>query len=283
MSLYKDPRSTLLGLVEKENGLTLNPVDYDFTNPTAATPPEGSTASYNTRVTLSANTPAAPYVGSVEIFYNRLDLADVGRLAAVYLQSPNIDSTHGAIDSLNRRYGLNFKPEDLIDQPAVINGDYNTITLEATAESLGWFGTLDINVTEGDLLLENYVTESMLGGLNYPTESTDRTFAHFYSYWRDFSDHHDTLKLIKETDAVGLSLISILSDVTGDNWTGGGPSPYSLKDAVIVYSGSTEGRPNTNMDYPMVLVIRLDPTQCTELDGDLVIHHSDDIYASLGI
>jgi len=283
MSLYKDPRSTLLSLVEKENGLTLNPADYDFTNPVAAEPPEGSTASYNTRVTLAANNPAAPYVGSVEIYYNRLDIADLGRLADIYLQSPNITTTHGAIDSLNRRFGLNFRPEDLIDRPAVVNGEYNTLILEATVESLGWFGALNINVTEGDLLLENYVLEPMLGGLNYPTESVDRPFAHFYSYWRDFSDDHTVLKLIQTGDPVGLDLLSILTNVTGDEWVGGGPSPYSLKDAVIVYSGSTQGYLNTNLDYPMVLIIRLDPIQCTAIDGDLVLHHSDDIYASLGI
>lgn len=282
MSLYKDPRLTLLGLVESENNIQLDPADYDFENPIPATPPEGSTASYNTKVTLKANNPAAPYVGSVDIFYNRLDVADLEVLADIYVQTPSLNNTHDVIDSLNRRYGLNFETTDLVNHPTVDHGTYKTVTLEAEPTSLGWIGTLDISATEGDLVLEEHVLNTALGGLNYPTESTDRTFAHFYSYWRDFSDHHDTLKTLNAGDAIGLELVTILDAVTGDPWQGSGISDYSLGNAEIVYAGPTDGYPNTNDDYEMVMIVRLDPTQCLALDGDLVIHHGPDALATLG-
>jgi hypothetical protein len=268
--------------VEAENNIQLDPSDYDFENPLPASPPEGSTASYNSKITLTANNPAAPYVGSVDIYYNRLDIADLDVLADIYVQAPTLNTTHDVIDSLNRRYGLNFAPSDLVDHPVVDNTTYKTVTLEATPGSLGWIGQLDINATEGDLVLEEHVLTTTLGGLNYPTESTDRVFAHFYSFWQDFTDHHETLKTIQTGDPIGLELVTVLDDVTGDPWLGSGPSDYSLKDAQIVFSGSTYDYPNTNDDYPMVIVVRLDPTQCLALDGDLVIHHGPDPHATLG-
>lgn len=283
MSLYTDPRSTLLSLVERENNITLNPSDYSFTDPTPALPPEESEASYNTFVTLSANTPAAPYVGSVEIYYNRLNLEDLALLTDLYIQAPAIATSHDVIEPLNRRYGLNLSVGDLYDHPATTEADYTKVRLQAKPSSLGWIGDLTINVTDGDLVLEEYVLTTALGGLNYPTESTDQPFAHFYSFWRDFSDHHGALSLINTGDPMTLEVITALDDVTGDLWLNSGPAEYSLKDAQIIYSGPASGYPNTNSDYPMVLVIRLDPINCTGLSGDLVMHHSDDPYATLGI
>lgn len=282
MSLYKDPATTLLSLLEKENNLVLEASDYDFSTPTPATPPEGSEASYNTTLTVTNNNPAAPYIGSVDIFYNRLNLADLALLADIYVHAENTTTTHGLLPSLNRRYGLNLKEEDIVNLDTIDLGNYREALLKATPSSLGWVGELKIGVVEGDLLLDDYLSQPQLGGLNYPTEDLDKPFAYFYSYWRDFSDHHETLNRVKNGDPIGLEIVSVLNDVTDDVWVATGVADYSLEGSVISYAGSTEGYIGSNQDYDGVIVVELDSTKCTALSGSLLLHHSADPYATLG-
>lgn len=283
MSLYKDPRSTILHLLEVENNITLDSSDYDFSAPTPSSPPDGSDASYNTALTISNNNPAAPYIGEVEVYYNRLNLADLKVLADIYVHSPDINTTHEILPSLNRRYGLNLTVDDVEDLPTDPYDGYRIAHLKAKSDSIGWIGEIDIGVVEGDLILEDHLTEVVLGGLNYPTEDLTRTFAHFYSYWRNFSDHHEFLRDVKRGDEIGLDIISILNDVTGDPWVGSGTSEFSLDDAEIVFSGSTSDYPSSNDDYDYLVVIALDPEKCTGMSGSLILHHTEDPYATLGI
>lgn len=283
MSLYREARSTILSLVEEENNIVLNPSDYDYSVPTQATPPEGSDASYNTALTISSNNPAAPYIGEVEVYYNRLNLADLARLADIYVHAPDVTSTHAILPSLNRRYGLNLATEDVVNLPSVQLSGYRMVTLRATPESLGWIGELEIGVVEGDLLLETHLTERTLGGLNYPTDDITRPFAHFYSYWRSFSDHYEYLKEVVVGDPIGLDIVSIMNDVTGDPWVGSGVLEFSLEGAEITFAGPSDQYLGANTDYDRVVVIALDAVKCTGMSGSLILHHTEDPYATLGI
>lgn len=281
MSLYKDPATTLLGIIERENNITLSPEDYDFSVPVPAIPPEESDASFNTQITITANNPAAPYAGSIDIYYNRLDLADLGRMVTMAIRSPDTATTHDVIPSLNRRFGLNLNPEDLVLSDTVPMTGYSTADLVATPESLGWVGSTSVSVAEGDLDLETYLATTVLGGLEYPTDDTSRPFAQFYSYWRDFSAHHDYLTTLATGDPVGLELTSVLNDVTEDIWVAAGVGEYSLSQAVITYSGPTSENGLANPDYDHIVVVSLDPIDCTAMSGELVIHSRlpDDPYA----
>lgn len=283
MSLYKDPATTLLSLIEKENNLVLEASDYDFSVPQPATPPEGSEASYNTTLTISNNNPAAPYIGSVDIYYNRLNFADLALLADIYVHVEDVTTTHGLLPSLNRRYGLNLTTDDVEDIATVDRGNYREATLRAKTTSLGWIGELDIGVVEGDLLLEDYLIQPLLGGLEYPGDDITRPFAHFYSFWRDFSDYHTQLSQVSAGDPISLEIVSMMNDVTDDIWVGTGTADYSLEGAVITYSGPAENYTGANQDYKAVVVITLDETKCTALSGSLILHHTDDPYATLGI
>lgn len=276
MALYKDPRKTLLSVIERENGITLGLDDYDFSDPVPATPPEGSDASFNTRISLIANNVAAPYAGEIDLYYNRLDLNDLGSMVELYIQSPVFDTTHDILDSLNRRFGLNLTEDDIVLKDTVDMGGYRVAELEATETSLGWIGNIDVSVVEGDLLLEDYLLDTALGGLNYPTEYPTKTFAQFYSYWRDFSDHHDYLTTLTTDSPMSLEIASLLGDITGDPWVASGQSEFSIGgNARITYAGSTADYPAANDTYDHVVVIELDLDACTEMTGSLVIHSSE--------
>lgn len=274
MALYKDPVTTLLEVIERENGVTLDPADYDFGTPTPATPPEGSSASYNTQIAITANNVAAPYAGSIELFYNRLDLADLGDMVSMYIRSPLSTTTHDIIPALNRRFGLNLTQADIVLRDTIAEEGYKTAQLTATEGSIGWIGEITVSVAEGDVLLEDHLVNTALGGLNYPTEYPTKTFAQVYSYWRDFSEHHDYLTALQAGDAMSLDLAAVLHDVTGDDWLASGAGDFSLGNATITFSGDPDDTSVANDDYDHVVIIALDVGTCLGMTGDLVLHSS---------
>lgn len=275
-SLYPDPREVLLKAVGDANGIVLYPEDYDFANPTPVTPPQGSSAVYNTKVTIQANNIAAAYQEDVEIFYNRLKLEDLASLVSLSLKAPaDVDTSHKLIPSLNARFGLNLLEEDLVLTQAVDQVDFKTIELTATAGSIGWVGTTTVQVAEGEVNLENHLTVTALPGLKYPTEYPTRPFAQFYSYWRDFTPHFDLLKVLRAGDPLNASHSSMLTAMTGDNWVLSGPSAFSLGGASIIYGGLTEGQGQFNPDYKYGVIIRIDHTTASGIAGDLILHFND--------
>lgn len=190
------------------------------------------------------------------------------------VHTPKNDTTHDVIDSLNRRFGLGLKQEDIVLKDNVDLGEYKLAKLEATDASLGWIGNVDVLALIGDLNIEEHLVNASLGGLNYPTNNLQVAFAQFYSYWRDFSEHHDYLKDLSAGDPITLELVSALATTTGDNWVATGVAPLSLDGATIAYNGPTLDFGNVNLAYDRVMVIDLDPTKTTELSGSLVMHYS---------
>ncbi len=190
------------------------------------------------------------------------------------VHTPKNDTTHDVIDSLNRRFGLNLKQEDIVLKDSVDLGEYKLAKLEATDASLGWIGNVDVLALIGDLKIEEHLVNVSLGGLNYPTNNLQVTFAQFYSYWRDFSEHHDYLKDLSAGDPITLELVSVLSTITGDSWVASGVAPMSLEGATITFNGPAIEYGNVNLAYERVMVIDLDPTNTTELTGSLIMHYS---------
>ena len=283
MAFYKNPAETLLQLVAEYNNLSLDPEDYDFSLPQVTAPPADSDASYNTLITLSSNNPAAPYIGSVDIKYNRLDLTDLETLIDIYVYSEKADTTYDVLEPLNNRYGLSLGSEDIEDLPCEEKDGYVLITLQAKSSSLGWIGTLKIPVAIGNLVLEDHLLETHLDGLKYPTDDPTRPYAYFYSYWRDFSEFYGSLVDYRADDPIDTNIVSMINEVTGDIWVGAGENPFSLGGATIVSNRPTLEEPASNQEFDRVMVIRLDPTLCTGLSGDLIIHYSEDPYQLLGI
>ncbi|MNQ00179.1 hypothetical protein D3C85_128220 [compost metagenome] len=277
-SLYPDPRETLLAAIGEANGIELVIEDYDFSNPIPATPPQGSSAVYNTQVTVTANNIAAAYQESVDIFYNRLKLEDLATLVSLSLKAPaDVDNSHKLIPSLNSRFGLNILEEDLLLTQAVDMVDFKTITLTAAPGSIGWQGETTIQVSEGEINLENHLTVTALPGLKYPTEYPTVPFAQFYSYWRDFTEHHTVLAAIQAGSVPNAVLKDVLVAVTGDAWLTSGPGVFSLGGAQILFAGLTVDKGIFNTDYKYGIQIRLDHGTASGIAGDLIIHFNDPV------
>lgn len=290
MALYRDPKTVILEVIERDNPDvgTLIHDDYDVTNPIPVTPPQGSSASYNTQVTVAANTVAAAYQGEYEFYYNRLLLEDLASMVDLKIHAPDATTTYDVIGPLNRRFGTNFTEADLEDHPFVDMGGFFEVLLEAKSDSLGWIGQATLIVYEGGVDLSVHLDETELPGLRYPTDYPTKTFASIYSYWRDFTEHFAYLSTVKAGDPITFDLVSILGDVTGDPWQASGFADYSLGRAEILLAERTEDSVMEgvkgvigNTDYEFVIVIALHVDDAQAMTGNLILHFNDPASASV--
>lgn len=276
MSLYKDPVTTLLDVVGSSNGnIVLDREDYDFINPQVNE--TGQYPNHNSHVTIRANNTVAPFQGEVEIFYNRLKLEDLAKLTTLTLKAPSVTNSHDLLPFLNARFGTIFEPSDIVLVDAEDHTDYKTVVLTATPLSLGWIGTVSVAVSQGEIPLENYLTNTALTGLDYPTPYATLPFAQMYSYWRDFSEHVGYLKTIVTGQAIPQELATILSGITGDVWAFTGYAQYSLMGGQILYAGKTADNGLFNPSYDYGIQLRLNHDNAFGITGDLIIHFSDPV------
>ncbi len=275
MALYRDPKTVLLETIEQRNNITLDPVDYDFSEPVPVSPPPGSSAVYNTAITVTANNVAAPYQGDYDFYYNRLDFAELESMVDFYIRSPGVATSHDVIDPLNRRFGLSLTTDDIELLDTVDMGGYYEVLIKAKTTSIGWIGEATLRLSEGGLDLGDFIFNTELGGLQYPTPYPSKTFAVMYSYWRDFSAHTETLKSYATEGGLDQVMVNILQDVTGDPWQLTGQADYSLSNAVISFAGVTDDISTVNNDYDYAIIIDLNIDDCLEMTGQLILHFNE--------
>lgn len=280
MSLYKSPVTTLLEVIGKNNGdIVLNPADFDFVG--VKPNDTGKNPTHNTHVFVQSNNNVAAYQGSVEVFYNRLKLEDLGKMVQLSLKGDQIGTSHDIVPLLNSRFGTVFETTDFELVNAVDEGGYKSIQLTARSSSLGWTGTTRVTVAQGDVPLADHLKVTTLNGLDYPTPYATLPFAQMYSYWRDFSAHTPFLKTVKTNDPVPAQMATVLTDVTGDLWVATGSSQYSLGGSKIIWAGLTKDNGLFNVSYTYGIQIRLDHDDSTGITGDLVIHFNDPVDPAL--
>lgn len=275
MSLYKNPITTLLNVVGSYNGITLDPADFDFIDPQPNT--SGQHPEQNSVVLIKANNAFAPYQGQTEVYYNRLLLQDLAKLVTLTMKAPSVTTSHDLLPFLNDRFGLNLEESDIELVDAEDHIDYKTVQLTAVPESLGWVGTVSVSVSQGDIALETYLTNTVLDGLNYPTPYATLPFAQMYSYWRDFSVHVAYLKTITAGQAIPQELADILSDITGDTWFRTGYHEFSLGGAQVIWAGKTADNGLMNPGYDYGIQVRLNHDDAFGITGDLILHFSDPV------
>ena len=137
--------STLLGLINQANPsspvLSLNDVTFGF-------PQSDIGANYNTKITVSS-VPGSGYFGTVDVFYHRIDLTELGQYLKVLSEEPFTSDLIIQSIGRNRVADLDVRDFEALTIPDLQIGDYGTITLTAEPKSLGWVGTTEVSLVLG--------------------------------------------------------------------------------------------------------------------------------------
>lgn len=280
MALYPAPLTAILGAIAEQNGgVTLNPSQYTFGTPAQHDDATGAT---NTSLSITVSDPTAPYVGSVTVYYTRLNLADLATLLPQPILGNGWVTVADFWAVLNATYGLNFVAGDLNDtDPLTIASDgTGSVTLIAKPGSLGWIGEVTLTFAKGNFNLGAMVTQTTLPGLLYPNQDITKPFGELYSYWRDMSAYQADLFAIPAGSNNLTQLAADLSAVTGNAWTNTAASRYSLQGATVAFNGPVsqftplpDSLCTPNPAYQYVLVVKLNPSSSLGYSGYLFLHY----------
>lgn len=286
MSVFLNPRASLLAYIGAANSMTVNDADVMLSapKPTKGTWRESATTR-NSFVKLTAKD-TAPYRGSVVLTYNRLDLADFAKLKTkTPLPCYQLTRSKQLVKPILYYYGFVLTEDDVVDEDLNLTDGAGTYTLKAKDTSLGWIGQLPIDIVVGGAPIGDLATTKNLNGLNYPVSDTNATMALMYTYPMDFTGYRDQLLTLSQgatlTDAQVTQLVTALKALdTGAGaalWNADPASKtWSLAGAKVFFAGINSAALPTNAKYKYAVGLEL-RSDVTIPSGRFYLQFSDPV------
>lgn len=290
MSAFQTPSLTdLVKQINAANGTNFALTDLSFSNPKVVSGTwQGISSDRNTAIRASAA--SAQYQGNKVILYNRLDLAQLANLPGLKLAVNNPSTTWDILPQLAYYLGIKFVQGDLQNLPISLNADgTGQVQLAADPNSVGWQGSVMLNVTKGGIAIDTAIAQPTLPGLNYPVSDAaappaTATQGPVYLYPYDFTSWQSTLLgyapgVLTQAQADFLKAAINTVDVGSGagKWTStqGASTIWQLYNATIVSNGlNNSNTMPTNPNYKYVLALQLDPSVTTP-SGTLYLHYND--------
>jgi hypothetical protein len=290
MSTFQYPSLTdLLNAINAANATTFLSTDLSFSAPkVVAGTWQGLSSDRNTAVKATAA--SAQYQGSSVLLYNRLDLGQLANLPGILnLAVTGPLHTWDILPQLLYYTGIQFLQADLQNLPITLAGDgTGQVQLSADPNSLGWQGSVMLNVVAGGVLIDAAASVAQLPGLNYPVPDVSAppataTYGPAYLYPYDFTTYQPTLLtyapgvcnqtqldfLLAAIKALDVGSGTTLWVDTGANTT------WNLTGATILSNGLNNAAVTpTNPAYKYVLALQLASTVTTPA-GVLYLHYND--------
>lgn len=219
-----------------------------------------------------------PYFNTRDVNYHRLDLAKWFQKIVVRVNVEDATTIGAVVDLIAARYGmitadgtpfLNKATDikaDTLDTPVTFDEHgIQTITLEASEDSLAWYGSVEVKVYNTTLDLANIIKVTNLGNLTYVDEGDGtKTSARLLTYPLDFSTYTAGLQAItsdetKIDDALAGNLTTLIKEQTGVSDEIITELKANLQTATFVYNGATTESTDkgVNATYNHVLVVSL--------------------------
>lgn len=296
MSLYVDPKKSVIDAVNTANATRLKLTDVTFGVPTVAPSDVVTTTGKNTQVRLTGN--GSTWTGSGVVNYTRLNLADLVTLTSNTLKVGPVTTTWDIVNYLNFYYGMILATTDIKKEDVSLDGNgAGTVTLHAEDKSFGWLGSVTLNLVKGDDLVDYAVTDLSLSGIDYPTGQSAKGQAPLVAYPYDFTSSKDFITtltantvLAAGTGTNGAQLATILSNAINNAyhvWTANAAATNrNVYNAKVVYNGLNSSQFASNQSYKYVMMVQLSDgtgnngvvgTSCTDFVGLLYFHYNDPV------
>lgn len=149
-SLFKTGKTRVIELINADNDLALIADEVTLYTPSVSTEHDR-----NTFLRLDMERPDGTGMGSIDIYYNRLDVTQELSLltygaTSVLLDIFGYDTLHQAIDVINIETGLGLTTADVADVVFDKSEPTSVIDVPIRSSSLVYTGTLEINAVNVD-------------------------------------------------------------------------------------------------------------------------------------
>lgn len=284
MSYQLDSVSSVLTYINAANSTTFKVGDLAFSNPQVVSGTwREEAAEENTAVRVSGEA-AAQLQGRQIILYDRLDLGSLIHLAGFQLFATGATTVHDILDNLNQYTGTKLSVDDVEDTPLTTDGEGKVqAVISAKPNSLGWIGSVQLEVKPGGIGIDQAIAVPDLPGLNYPTALDTDTYGAVYTYGYDFTQIFDTMIAIENgvlPSGTADALVTYLKAVDVSSgaalWNNdSGQTTWSLNGATVTHSGLNDPvNMPTNPAYKYVVALTL-RNDVTTPAGTLYLHFND--------
>lgn len=289
--LTKKSLDLVIDLINAANTSTLDDTKISIGTPSILT---DNADGHNTGAKVSA-IKGSGYIGSVDITYNRLDIALLFEKIAVNLDL-GVDgsgnpvkpaTTKELLTALNTRYGLGLEEDDILDEAIDTSGDQPWhATLNMATGSLAWLGSLDLTIgpdPEVGERLDTVILTTNLTGLMYPNSDTGKAQAREYSWGIDANSIATWLDARAVDDVItDNSLSTELNKIVPEVWVFNdtAPADYNTSAAKVIYAGANDatdadGNPrDTNQAFNRIVQFQLDDASCANMGGVLTLGYN---------
>lgn len=142
MSIYQTPSDDLALLISAAVGTSVPSTHYTITG---LIPTPAGESTYNTKIRVKFVSPSI-YSGEKTLYYDRLNLADIGNLhpftdGRIKSQAGPGTSLYILFQNLRDSLGIQFDTNELEETFGVDDGAGISFVLKAKPKALGWVGT----------------------------------------------------------------------------------------------------------------------------------------------
>lgn len=284
MSYQLPDQDSILSYANTLNGTSFKVGDVTFSNPQVVNGTWREQATAKNSAVRLVGVPAKGYQGRQVLLYDRLNVASLANIPGFRVLADQPATVHDLLENIQLYTGVQFSVDDLEDTPVFIDTDSKRkAVLTAKTTSLGWIGSLQVEVLQGGILLDEKVSTGDLPGLNYPTALDTDTYGLVYTYGYDFTAYFNTMINIPtgvlsgaNADALVTALKAVDVSAGAALWNNTqGQTAWCLYGANVTFSGLNDPvNMPTNPLYKYVVAITL-AAGVTTPAGTLYLHFND--------
>jgi hypothetical protein len=222
--------------------------------------------------------------GKTRVWFHKLDVDVLTKLIDRSVPKVAGTTTLAYLPAINRMYGFDLKPSEIVDYPVINNG--KTVRLTVQPENIVFCGTVDLTIRESYPTLVDLITVKDIEPAFNPLGFGETIPAVVLTYAHDYSAVGGLLAPLTVgvlDTATSTALATGLKTVDTVPWGLVPDTLYSLADAEVLYNGPSANvpeawRPYTSTRYDYVLLIQ--PVNSVGLsDFPLIINYN--VYSEL--
>ena len=281
-TIAKASQQLLLDAINRDNGLTSNPLTLNEIGMGLPVASSANDASFNTYCTVYGLY-GHGYHGNVTVKYRRYELEKMFLGLTPILVDPNLTPTKisDLLPKFNEQYGVALTANDIVDATLPAGTTDTIATITAKDSNWAWLGSLQVRFAQQLPWIDvELPPETNINAINPTITYTTKPRAEYVTYGYDWTDASATLKstaaragkVITQAQLDALAVITTLKFTlaTGADIRDGG---ISLANAV--WSGpvlTTSSTDYNSRDYAYVNVLTLDAT--SNYAGKLYFHYN---------
>lgn len=277
-TIAKASQQLLLDAINRDNGLTANPLTLEQMGLGLPIPTGVDNAFYNTYCTVYGLYGKGFY-GSVKLSYQRYEMEKMFRnITPILIVDPLPYRVSDLLPAFNAQYGLSIAATDIVDNVLVTttNGGMTDITM--VSSNWAWLGTLKVRYAKTLPYIADLLTNTSLDAITPVLPFTTKPRAEYVAYGYDFTGGYTMLtnslasvgKVLSQDQFDALSVLSSLK-LTLSVGVDVAAGEISIADAVwggMIQANSSDDYNSDDYTYVNTLVM----PSTSNYTGTLILH-----------